>query len=48
MEKFIALTLTILFAANLIVTGIPVEKVETTTTPADDNSTDNNGTHKEL
>jgi hypothetical protein len=51
MHKFVGLTLAIVFAANLIVSGIPVDKSAPTTTttivPADDNST-GNGTHKEL
>lgn len=51
MHKFVALLLTIIFAANLIVTGVPVDSsVESTsysTIEVDSNST-GNGTHKEL
>lgn len=49
MTNFLAIVVGIVFGVNLIVTGLPVDTVETTTTPIedDDNST-GNGTHKEL
>jgi hypothetical protein len=56
--KFVAFTVVLLFGVNLIVSGVPVDKstaAPTTTTPAPetttlvaDNSTEGNGTHKEL
>lgn len=48
-SRFLAFFVAIVFGVNLIVTGLPVDTVETTTTPSedDDNST-GNGTHKEL
>lgn len=49
MDKSICavLTIAIIFGVNLIVTGIPVDKVETTTL-APDAVEAPNGTHKEL
>lgn len=46
--KFIAITIAIIFGANLIVSGLPVDKVETTTLIPDDDNETGNGTHKEL
>lgn len=46
MYKFVGLSLAIIFAANLIVTGIPVD-TSYSTVEVDSNST-GNGTHKEL
>lgn len=46
--KFAMFTIAIIFGVNLIVSGVPVDKVETTTILTEDNSTSPNGTHKEL
>lgn len=46
MHKLVGLSLAIIFAANLIVTGIPVD-TSYSTVEVEDNST-GNGTHKEL
>lgn len=49
MEKSIyaALLISIIFGVNLIVSGIPVDKVETTTEAIEETEAPN-GTHKEL
>lgn len=55
MEKaiYVALVVSIIFGVNLIVSGIPVDKVATTTQAPEENETSEekeapNGTHKEL
>jgi hypothetical protein len=49
LQNFCKFALASIFAINLIVSGIPVDKVETTTLPEEEtNSTSPNGTHKEL
>jgi hypothetical protein len=48
-SQFVAITIAILFGVNLIVTGVPVDKVETTTEVlVEDDNVTGNGTHKEL
>lgn len=48
-SNFIAITIAIIFGVNLIVTGVPLDKVETTTQIViDDDNETGNGTHKEL
>lgn len=48
-SKFFAFAISIIFGVTLIVSGLPLDNIETTTVKVeDDDTTTSNGTHKEL